>query len=473
MNQSPRISRREALHRAGIGFGALGLGALMANEEVLAGRAQSPMAPRAPHFAPRAKYVLHYFLNGGLSQVDSFDHKPLLEKFHDKSVPFTDPALGEHTGKGMRSPFKFKKYGSNGLAISELFAKTGEIIDEFCVVRSMHTSTPAHEQASMLMNSGTQSQDTPTMGSWLTYGLGTENQNLPGYVALCPGNGQQPTDGAKNWRSAFLPPIYQGTYIDTHDTSDPEKLVAFVRNNYVGTRQQRRQLNLLQSLNRKHLAERNGDGDLEARIQSYEMAFRMQAEAFEAFDLSQEPQHVLDLYGNDRPAKQLLIARRLIERGVRCVQAWQGPNQPFDNHNELIPSLDYQGRMCDTALSAFVKDLKQRGLLDDTLIVVCGEFGRLPTVQKYPDGMPATGRAHNAEGFTCLLAGGGIKPGMIYGATDELGYKAVENRMHVHDLHATILHLMGIDHEKLTYRHAGRDFRLTDVHGRIVHDILA
>ena len=474
--QHERLTRREALQQCGMGLGMIGLSSVLAQEGALAddSRSLNPMAVRPPHFAPKAKHVIHIFLNGGLSQVDTFDHKPLLAKFHKKLIPGIEDGRADKVGPGLASPFKFKQYGSNGLYISDMFRRTGEIIDDVCVVNSMVTDTQEHRMARSLMHCGSATQEiTPSMGSWLTYGLGSENQNLPGYVVLCPCNGEQPEFGNIGWRSGFLPPIYQGTYIDTIETDNVKRLIRNVNNPLIGSKEQQRQFDLLQRLNRRHLDARRGDPELEARIASYEMAFRMQTEATDAFDLSQEPKNVREMYGTHKPAQQLLLARRLVERGVRFVQAWTYPGQPFDNHEELEHSLASVAKQVDQGFSALVKDLKRLGLFDETLIVMCGEFGRLPTSQILEDGKIAKGRNHNPRAFNVILAGGGVKAGLVYGATDDFSYQAVENPVHVHDLQATILHLMGLDHKRLTYRHAGRDFRLTDIHGKVVHDILA
>jgi hypothetical protein len=325
----------------------------------------------------------------------------------------------------------------------------------------------------MLMNCGEARLVRPSLGSWITYGLGTENQNLPGFIALCPGG--YPITETQNWQAAFLPGIYQGTHINTeHEAID--KLVENIRNASISRTDQRAQLDALLQLNHLHLAHRREDRALEARIQSFELAFRMQHDAAEAFDVSREPQYVLDNYGPGVQARQILIARRLIERGVRFVQVWHGAGQPWDNHDDLEANHRRLAGQCDRAIGALLTDLKDRGLLDETLVIWGGEFGRTPTVelpQKGANQGKINGRDHNHWGFTVWLAGGGVKGGQAYGATDEFGFQAVENPVHVHDLHATILHLMGFDHTRLTFRYAGRDFRLTDVHGRVIHELIA
>ena len=462
------VSRREALARCGMGMAGVGLGMLLGEEARAAGRT---LAATPPHFAPRAKQVIHLFLNGGLSHVDTFDFKPALSKYAGKPLPGVGPDRHDRHGNAMPSPFKFQPRGSHGLMVSELFENLGRQIDDVCVVQSMHTDAPEHGDARQLWHCGSIAQNAPSSGAWVTYGLGTENANLPAFVALCPGNGQLPEDGSTGWRAGFMPPIYQGTLVDTGQMRDVEKLIRNVRNPYLKGAAHRRQMDLLRRINERHLAARGEDDTLEGRIQSYEMAYRMQAAATDAFDLSREPEHVKKLYGETKPAQQLLLARRLIERGVRFVQVWPYHNQPFDNHENLT-SLEPVARHCDRAISALLTDLKIRGLLDETLVVMCGEFGRMPTAEGEMEGMQRTGRNHNPHCFNVILAGGGIRPGIIYGASDEFGYEAVENPVHVHDLQATMLHLLGLDHTKLTYRHAGRDFRLTDVGGNVVHDII-
>ena len=463
------ITRRQWLARSGMGLGMLGLGDLLA-QPAEAGAASSPLAGRPPHFAPRAKHIIHIFLNGGVSQVDTFDHKPLLEKYNRRPLPVQGYKTENRTGTAFASPFKFKRYGESGLAVSDAFANVGSVIDDVCVIRSMHTDSPTHTPCLMMMNSGSLTQIVPSIGSWLTYGLGSENQNLPGFVTLVPGG--LPIGGVENWRSAFLPSIYQGTYVET-EGKKPRHLIDNITNNYLGQCQQRRQLDFLQSINREHLNQRGEDDALESRIQSYEMAYRMQTEASDAFDIDQEPKYIHEMYGSSPQARQMIMARRLIERGVRYVQLWHGKEQPWDSHNNLTKNVKFTAGQCDQGIAALIRDLKQRGLFDETLIVWCGEFGRTPTVELDGEGNSRKGRDHNHFGFSACLAGGGVRGGMAYGATDDFGFKAVENPVHVHDLHATMLHLMGLDHERLTFRHAGRDFRLTDVHGRVIKDIVA
>jgi hypothetical protein len=476
INVDRPVTRRELLHRSGMGMGALALTGLMEHAGLLtssAAAATNPLTPRGPHFPAKAKRVIHLFMNGGPSHVDTFDPKPSLTKYAGKPLPRENLRTERRTGAAFASPFKFKKYGKSGIEVSEIFAKTAESVDDICVIRSMHADVPNHEPSLMLMNCGDARQIRPSMGSWVTYGLGSDNQNLPGFIAMCP-NGY-PIQESQNWQAGFLPGVYQGTYIDTRHT-DIEKLIENIKNNYTSQPEQRRQLDLLQQLNARHQQRRQNDAQIEARIQSFELAYRMQMEAADAFDVSKEPKHIRDMYGPGTQARQILIARRLIERGVRFVQVWHGEGQPWDSHDDIEVNHRRLAQQCDQAIGALLKDLKQRGLLDDTLVIWGGEFGRTPTVELPTPGAnqgKVNGRDHNNHGFTMWLAGGGVKGGTVYGATDEFGFAAVENKVHVHDLHATLLHLLGFDHEKFTYHYAGRDFRLTDVYGRVVRDILA
>ena len=472
------ISRRELLARSGVGFGMLGLAHLMGAEGLLVGEVSAapapvnPMLPRQPHFPAKAKHVIHIFANGGPSHVDTFDPKPSLAKYAGKELPKGNLRTERKTGAALPSPFKFQKYGQSGIEVSELFAKVGECVDDMAIIRSMHADVPNHEPSLMLMNCGDSRLTRPSMGSWVTYGLGTENQNLPGFIAMCPSG--YPIKGMENWRSAFLPGAYQGTYIDTQHTAI-EKLIQNIRNDSVSREAQRSQLDLLDQLNRKHLEQHERDAALEARIQSFELAYRMQMDATDAFDIAQEPKHIRDLYGEGTHARQLLIARRLVERGVRYVQLWHGEGQPWDNHDEIEKNHRRLAGQCDQPIAALLKDLKQRGLLGETLVIWGGEFGRTPVVELAASNNAGkvNGRDHNHYGFTTWLAGGGVRGGYVHGATDEFGFQAVEQRVHVHDLHATLLQLLGFDHTKLTYRHAGRDFRLTDVHGNVVKELIA
>ena len=472
------LTRREFLQRCGMGLGALSLAGL-ASQLGLAPSAHavegltSPLAPKQPHFPAKAKRVIHIFANGGASQVDTFDPKPSLERYKGKQLPMENLKTERKTGAAFPSPFKFEKYGQSGIEVSEIFSHVAESIDDIAVIRSMHADVPNHEPSLMLMNCGEARQVRPSMGSWVTYGLGSENQNLPGFIAMCP-NGY-PIQESQNWQAGFLPGVYQGTYINTEHTKI-EKLIEHIKNNYTSLPEQRVQLDLLQALNERHRAKRKEDAQIEARIQSFELAYRMQMDATDAFDVSREPEHIRKMYGEGTQARQMLIARRLIERGVRFVQVWHGAGQPWDNHDDIEINHRKLARDCDQPIGALLKDLKQRDMLKDTLVIWGGEFGRTPVVELPTPGSNAgkiNGRDHNHYGFTMWMAGGGVRGGYVHGATDEFGFQAVDNKVHVHDLHATILALLGFDHEKLTFRSAGRDFRLTDVQGRVVKELLA
>ena len=481
---TPHLSRRDMMQRSGLGFAALGLAGVLSDEHALAAastpsratepsRKTHPLAPRQPHFPAKAKSVIHIFLNGGSSHIDTFDPKPMLRRFAGKKLPMENLRTERKTGAAFPSPFEFRRYGECGLPVSELFPHVAESIDEIAVIRSMHADVPNHEPSLLLMNCGEARLIRPSMGSWVTYGLGTENQNLPGFVAMCPGG--YPIQEAQNWQAGFLPGIYQGTHIDTKHT-EIDRLIAHIRNKRQSRAEQRDQLDLVQALNARHLAARQSEAHLEARIQSFELAYRMQMEASDAFDISKEPKSIRELYGEGTQARQILIARRLVERGVRYVQLWHGAGQPWDHHDDIETGHRKLAKQCDQAIGALLKDLKSRGLLDETLIICGGEFGRTPTVelpQKGANQGKVNGRDHNHWGFTTWIAGGGVRGGQAWGATDEFGFKAVENPVHVHDLHATLLRLLGFDHERLTYRHSGRDFRLTDVHGRVVEELIA
>ncbi len=468
MNPFLPLSRRELLARVGTGLGGLGLAALLAAEQEAAAAAppvaggSNPLAPKRPHFPARAKHVIHLFMNGGPSQVDTFDPKPALAKYHGKRPPSADRKTERRTGGLMKSPFTFHRCGKSGLEVSDIFPEVGECIDHVCVIRSMHTNVPNHEPSLLLMTCGEQQPIRPSMGAWLLYGLGSVNQNLPGFVVLCPG---KPVVGPQLWSNSFLPGIYQGTHIN-NARIDPRSVIPHLSNRLLTPRAQREQMDLMRRLNELHLARRAGDNPLEARIASLEMAFRMQTEAQEAFDLDRETKATRDLYGRGSFADGCLLARRLVERGVRIVQLFTGAGQPWDDHGNIRDHAT-KAKQVDRPIAALLKDLQARGLLQDTLVLWGGEFGRTPSSEG------ASGRDHNNHGFSVWLAGGGVKGGLAYGATDEFGFAAVDKKVHVHDLHATILHLLGLDHEKLTYRYGGRDFRLTDVHGKVVREIIA
>lgn len=459
------LPRRDFLRRSACGVGLLGLADLLCAPSVEA----SPVLQqaRAAHRPPKAKRLVHFFLNGGPSHVDTFDPKPALLQYAGKPLPRTF-VTERKTGNAFPSPFQFERYGKSGLGVSELFARTAQYADDIAVIRSMQAQVPNHEPSLMLMNCGDSIQARPSLGSWLLYGLGSENQNLPGFVAMCPGG--LPIKGAENWQSAFLPGALQGTYVDTKRAT-VEQLIENIRSPHADDATQRRQLDFLREMNRVHGRGRP-DPRLEARIASFELAYRMQAEATDAFDVSREPQSMRELYGETVHGKQTLIARRLLERGVRYVQLWHGANQPWDNHDKLEEAHRKLSAEIDQPIAALLGDLKARGMLEDTLVLWGGEFGRTPTVEGAA-GKTNPGRDHNHYGFSMWLAGGGIRGGTVHGSTDEFGFAAVEHPVSVHDLHATILHLMGLDHERLTYRYSGRDFRLTDVEGAVVSEILA
>ncbi len=461
------LSRRELLGRMGTGLPMLALAGMLAEADS-AQAAGSPLAAKPPHFRSGAKHFVHIYLNGGPSQVDTFDPKPMLTQYHGKPLPVGNLTTERKTGYALGSPFKFLRRGKSGLELSEIFPHTAEHADDLCVIRSMHANTPNHEQSMRLMNCGDERLSRPSMGAWVTYGMGTENQNLPGFIAMCPG---LPVADVSNWRSAFLPGIYQGTHIDTR-RSRVDELVENISNKSVNAADQQRQMELLTRLNRQHQQARPEDAALEARIASFELAYRMQAAATDAFDTSKEPEYIRKAYGETVHGRQLLIARRLIERGVRFVQCYHGDVQPWDSHDRIAENHRALAQQIDQPTAAFLADLKQRGLFSETVVLCGGEFGRTPAVE-LANGQPALGRDHNHWGFSVWLAGAGVKGGQAYGATDEFGYKAVENPVHVHDLHATLLKLLGFDHTRLTYRYAGRDFRLTDVFGNVVDAVIA
>jgi hypothetical protein len=466
------LTRREMLHKCGMGFGAMALGGILA-EAAGAATGSNPLAPKPPHFPAKARHVIHIFLNGGPSQVDTFDPKPALAKYAGQPLPGGNLATERPTGGAMPSPFKFARHGECGMEVSEIFPTVAKCVDDICLIRSMYADAPSHELSLLLMNCGDGRLVRPSMGSWLSYGLGAENQNLPAYVAMCPAG--YPIQETQNWQAGFLPGIYEGAYLDTQHTAI-EQLIEHIRNGRVSAGSQRDELDLLAKLNQRHLEARQNDEALEARIRSFELGFRMQTEAADAFDVSREPKHVREAYGEHPQGRQLLIARRLVERGVRFVQVWHGAGQPWDTHDDVDVNMRNLAGQCDRAIGSLLIDLKERGLLDETLVICGGEFGRTPSVELPKQGAnqgKMNGRDHNHWGFSTWLAGGGVRGGYIYGATDEFGYKAVENRVHVHDLHATILKLMGFDHTKFTYRYAGRDFRLTDVHGQVVEELIA
>jgi hypothetical protein len=441
----------------GGGFGSLALAQLHASAATV-----TPTQPLLPHFAPKAKHIIHLFMNGGPFQCDLFDPKPALNKFAGQKPPGADLRTERPTGALMGVPFKFSQHGQSGLPISELLPNLSRHADELCVIRSMHTDNPNHGPALFLMNNGSIVPTRPTLGAWLSYGLGSENQNLPNFVVFCPG---RPVRFSELWSNGFLPGEHQGTYIN-HSNLDPRKMIPFLENAKLSPANQTKQIELMRQLNQEHSNERNADPALEARIRSMETAYRMQLAASDAFDISLEPTKTREMYGKGHFANGCLLARRLAERGVRFTQLYYGNGQPWDTHSNHTASTRNLCKDIDQPIAALLTDLKNRGLLDETLVVWGGEFGRTPTTEN------ADGRDHNPWGFSMFMAGGGVKGGQAYGATDDFGFKSVENKVHIHDLHATILHLMGLDHEKLTYRYAGRDFRLTDVSGHVVSKLL-
>lgn len=465
------LPRRDLLRMMGAGLGTLGLAGVLGTEGLLGGRVLAgpddradPLAPKPGHFRPRAKRLIHLFMNGGPSHVDTFDPKPSLTKYAGQRPAAVNLSTERKTFNLFPSPFAFKPRGKSGIEISDLFPKVSECADDLCVIRSMHTDIPNHEPGLLMMCSGSSLPIRPSFGSWMLYGLGSENRNLPGFVVLCPG--RPGVVGPQLWNNSFLPGAFQGCHV-VNQNLKPSNVIAHLNNPSLPRTALREELDLLQAMNEQHLAARNGDPALEARIQSMELAFRMQTEAQDVFDLSKENQATRDAYGKGDFNDGCILARRLVERGVRVVQLHYGSKENWDSHESTAHHAECARRV-DQPIAALLKDLKARGLLEDTLVLWGGEFGRTPTAEGQ-----STGRDHNHYGFTVWMAGGGVKGGMTYGATDEFGFTAVENKVHVHDLHATMLHLMGLDHEKLTYKYSGRDFRLTDVAGRVVQGILA
>lgn len=457
------------LHRAGLGFGGLAAAALLGEHSA---RGQSPSASleNGLHFAPRAKRVIFLFMKGGPSHIDTFDYKPKLQADDGKDLPFEKPRVTfAQTGKLLASPWKFQPHGEAGMLVSELFPNVAKQVDDICFLHGVHGTNAAHGGALLKLHTGSDNFVRPSLGSWVHYGLGSENNNLPGFVTICPTLAH---GGVKNWGAAFLPAQHQGTPIGNASQPSREAAVKFLQSVRTKQEHQRRQLSVLAKLNEEMLAETGPLAELEGRIRSFELAFRMQAEMPEALDLSQESRSTLAAYGIDQPitedfGRQCLMARRLCERGVRFVQVTHSDNNvQWDQHSNLLEGHNKNAKEVDQPIAALLGDLKQRGLLRDTLVIWSGEFGRTPTAQG------KNGRDHNPEGFTVWMAGGGVKPGFRYGATDEYGYYAAENKMDMPDLHATILHLMGLDHERLTYRYAGRDFRLTDVSGEAATEIM-
>jgi hypothetical protein len=508
-HKSPNpLTRRDALCRIGNGFGMMAFAGMLGESIARADIGETGLGVSKLDYPQRVKRVIFLFMNGGLSTIDAFDPKPMLAKYDGQPMPGGSIATERRTGELMKSPFEYKKYGQCGMDISELWPHLGEVADDICWIRSVYTEIPNHEPSCLMLNTGANQAGRPSMGAWLTYGLGTENKNLPGFVVLCP---DIPTTvGPPLWSNGFLPAINQGTYIsnkrvmkgpDAMDTPptdtpadaatekdkagkeklqrvvieksfDPKKILNFVNNPKFSQSEQRRELDLLGKLEEIRAQDAGTDLQVEAVIKCMETAYRMQAEAPEVFDIRKEPQATLDLYGPGDVARGALMAVRLIEKGVRMVQLYYSKGDPWDAHVDIFAH-KVNARNSDQAFAAVIKDLKARGLWNDTLVVCGSEFGRTPV--REVGGMAnqaKRGRDHNPFGFTMWLAGGAVKGGTIYGATDDFGFKAIERPVHVHDIHATILYLLGIDHTKLTYRYSGRDFRLTDVTGNVIHDVI-
>ena len=476
------LNRRQLLRSAGAGAGLLAFSSLLGQEGLLADDVPGPaidpdfpMAARQGHFPTKAKSVIWLFMNGGPSHIDTFDPKPELDRRDGQELEGFDPETGffkDQVGPLMKSPFSFTQYGETGTPVSELFPYTAQHVDDMAMIHSMYSDSNNHGPALFKINSGIGRMGYPCMGSWISYGLGSENQNLPGFVVMYdPLDRGLPKNHSLNWGSGFLPSVYQGTALAPK--GDPIRDLS--RPGVMTDDEQRAQLDLLAELNGEYAQEHPGESELAARMESFELAYRMQVAAPEAIDINQETEETLQLYGLDRQSrnsfgKQCLVARRLVERGVRFVQIYSGGmsnDLSWDGHNDIVQNHGNFAAEVDQPIAGLLSDLKRRGLLEETLVIWGGEFGRLPIVQK-----GGTGRDHNPHAFTMWMAGGGVKAGARYGATDELGYQAVENRVNINDFHATVLHLMGLDHERLTYRYNGRDFRLTDVAGNVIHDVI-
>ncbi len=466
--------RRMLLKTSAVGFGHLALTAML-GQEAIADQKQiasnNPLAPKQPHFPPRAKRIVFLFMKGGPSHVDTFDPKPMLSKHDGTPPPFDLPKITfAKQGNLLKSPWKFHQRGQSGLPVSELFPHVAKHIDDLCILRSVHGTNPAHGGALLKIHTGSDQFVRPSMGSWITYGLGTENQNLPAFITICPTLAH---GGVNNWGTAFLPAYCQGTPIGNASIAAAQAKVKHIRNDRIDPQLQRRQLDLIASMNRDHLKNAGASQALEGRLNSFELAYRMQSSMPEVQDISQETSATQAMYGIDDAVtedfgRQCLMARRFLERGVRYVQVTHSDSEvQWDQHGNLYQGHTKNATEVDKPIAGFLEDLKTRGLLEDTLVLWGGEFGRTPTSQG------TNGRDHNPHGFTMWMAGAGVKGGYAYGATDDFGYYAIENKMHVNDLHATILHILGIDHERLTYRYASRDFRLTDLAGRVAKDILA
>ena len=465
------VSRREAQRQSAVGFGSLALASLLHPSVSANEPPANPLAPRQPHFAARAKRVIFLFMKGGPSHLDTFDPKPLLTRDHGKPCPIAKPRVQfAPTGNLLKSPWSFQQYGESGNWVSELFPHLAQKIDDLCLVQSMHGTNPAHGGAVLKVHTGSDAFVRPSIGSWVSYGLGTENANLPAFVTICPTLAH---GGINNWNAAFLPAAYAGTPLGNASVPSDKAQVKYIHNSRVPKAIQRLQLDRLQQVNREHLDRAAGESSLEARINSFELAFRMQSELPQVEDISGESLETQKLYGLDNPinanfGRMCLMARRFAEAGVRFIQVTHSDsNVQWDQHSDLKNGHEKNAREVDLPIAGLLTDLKNRGLLEDTLVWWGGEFGRTPVVEG------SNGRDHNPEGFTMWLAGGGVKGGLRYGATDDYGYYAEQDKVHIHDLHATILHLLGLNHERLTYRYAGRDFRLTDVEGEVKQGLIA
>ena len=465
------LSRRQLLSRSAVGFGSLALASMLADQKPAEAAMTDPLAPHPPHFPARAKRMIFLFMKGGPSHVDTFDPKPLLTRDDGKPLPFAKPRVQfAATSNLLKSPWEFRQFGESGVCVSDLFPKLAAHVDDICFVHSLHGTNPAHGGAVLKIHTGSDNFIRPSIGSWVTYGLGTENANLPAFVTICPTLAH---GGINNWSSAFLPALYQGTPLGNASVPSHQAKVKYISNSALSRQVQRLQLDRIQSLNREHEERVGADSSLEARINTFELAFRMQHELPRVEDLSAESAVTQKLYGMDDPVtanfgRMCLMARRFAEAGVRFIQVTHSDSKvQWDQHSDLKNGHEKNAREVDGPIAGLLADLKARGLLEDTLVWWGGEFGRTPVAES------GNGRDHNPEGFTMWLAGGGVRGGLRYGSTDDYGYYAAENKVHIHDLHATMLHLLGLDHERLTYRHAGRDFRLTDVEGNVVRELFA